>query len=82
MYISSFSGQFESSLIHTGKDLVNIRNKERTRIFASRISPPLAALVPYSALEGSDSRIDHDETQLDTLLGSLEVISLLHFSSH
>ena len=32
MYINSFSGQFQSSLIHTGKDLVNIRNKERTRM--------------------------------------------------
>lgn len=82
MYINSFSGQFQSNLIHTGKELVSIRNKGRTRIFASPISPPLAALVSYSALEGSDSRIDHDETQLDTLFGSLEVTSLLYFCSH
>lgn len=32
---------------------------------------PLSALVPYSALDSGDSGIEHDETQLGTLLVSL-----------
>lgn len=42
----------------------------------------LTALAPYSAPDGGGSGIDRDETQLGTLLGSLEIISLLHFSSY
>lgn len=42
----------------------------------------LIVLAPYSAPDDGDSGIDHDETQLSTLLGSLEIISLLYFSSY